>query len=147
MIQPSELQLHLPIIVGDGMQSTTTQVWQMLQAANGGNLNMVRCLAAQCTGLLYAQYNYAPPIHFAVREGHEDLVRYLLEQGAHDPDYKIYPFLDTLQTVARDRDLNKIATMLDEYAASDKIRHRGDNGRIDYGRKLRTLLPLSGWSA
>lgn len=120
--------------VGNEMTSTTTQVWQMLQAANAGNLNMVRCLATECPGLLYAQYNYAPPIHFAVREGHTHLVKYLLEEGAHDPDYRIYPFLDSLQTIATDRGLNEIATMLDDYANSDKVRHRGDNGAIDYGR-------------
>jgi ankyrin repeat protein len=29
------------------------------------------------------------PIHFAVREGHVELVKYLLDNGAHDPNYKI----------------------------------------------------------
>ncbi len=46
----------------------------------------------ECPELIYAQYNYHPPIHFAVREGHLDLVRYLLRNGAHAPDYRSYPF-------------------------------------------------------
>ena len=120
--------------VGDGMISTTTQVWQMLQAAYNGDLDMVRRLAAECPGLLYAQYNYAPPIHLAVREGHLHLVRFLLEQGAHDPDYKFYPFRESLQIVARDRGLEQIADLLDEYCRCGQVRFRGDNGEIDYGR-------------
>lgn len=43
---------------------------------------------------------YAPPLHFAVREGHEDLVKYLVANGGLDPTYRTYPFLDTLATVA-----------------------------------------------
>jgi ankyrin repeat protein len=134
MIQPPELKLHLPMVVGDNMNATTTQVWQMLQAAHTGNLDIVRCLSTECAGLLYAQYNYAPPIHFAVREGHTSLVKYLLEKGAHDPGYKIYPFRESLQTIAEDRGLNEIVAILDEYAAGNNIRYRGDNGEIDYGR-------------
>jgi len=120
--------------VGDGMISTTTQVWQMLQAVCGGHLDMVQRLSVECPGLLYAQYNYAPPIHFAVREGHSHLVRFLLEQGAHDPDYKFYPFHESLQIVARDRGLEQIADLLDEYCRCGQVRYRGDNGEIDYGR-------------
>src|SRR5215204_7700315 len=131
MIQPHEMKLNLPMIVANGVVSTTTKVWNILVGSKNGNLEEVKHLVNECPELIFAQYNYTPPIHFAVREGHTDLVKYLLDNGAHDPDYKIYPFSDTLQTLAQDRNNNKIADLLNEYAA-DTSRHKfkGDNGKI-----------------
>lgn len=121
--------------LSNGMVSTTTNVWNTLVASKEGNLAKVMELVDRYAELIYAQYNYTPPIHFAVREGHTDLVRYFLDNGAHDPGYKIYPFLDTLQTVAQDRGYDEIATLLNEYA-TDNSRHKfkGDNGEIHYKR-------------
>jgi ankyrin repeat protein len=135
MIQPIELKLDVPIQVGNGVVSSATKVWEILSASYNGDLDKVNKLADECPELLYAQYNYTPPIHFAVREGHSDMVKYLLNKGAHDPAYKIYPFLDTLQILARDRGFDEIAALLDEYAA-DSSRHKfkGDNGEIYYNR-------------
>lgn len=62
--------------------------------------------------LFMRKYNYAPPIHFAVREGHKDLVAYLLENGANDPEYRFYPFQESLQTVANDRGFPEIERLL-----------------------------------
>src|SRR6185312_2387609 len=134
MLQPPELKLILPMTVGGKQKTTTIQVWEILSASYYGDLEKVKSLAAECPGLLYAQYNYAPPIHLAVREGHRDLVEYLLAQGAHDPDYRIYPFLDSLQTLATDRGYDEIAAMLGNYATAGNVRFRGDNGAIDYKR-------------
>jgi ankyrin repeat protein len=135
MIQPEELKLHLPMQVGNGMRSSTTKVWEILLASHAGYLPRVKELVAECPGLIYAQYNYAPPIHFAVREGHIELVKYLLDNGAHDPSYRFYPFLDTMQTVAGDRGYTEIIALLDEYGANPSMyKHSGDNGRIFYNR-------------
>lgn len=134
MIQPPELKLHLPMEVGGRQRATTTQVWLMLQAAYYGDLEAVKTLAADCHGLLYAQYNYAPPIHFAVREGHTELVKFLLTEGAHDPTYHFYPFQESLQAVASDRGYHHIVALLDDYAAKGTVRYTGDNGRIFYQR-------------
>jgi hypothetical protein len=135
MLQPNELKLDLPMEVGNGVISTTSKVWEMLSAAHTGDLNKVKSLAADCPELLYAQYNYAPPIHFAVREGHAELVTFLLAQGAHDPDYRFYPFQESLQTVANDRGYTEIENLLDEYAVNTNIQKcKGDNGEIFYGR-------------
>ncbi|WP_345105681.1 ankyrin repeat domain-containing protein [Mucilaginibacter panaciglaebae] len=120
--------------IGSGKKATTTQVWLMLQAAYYGDLEKVQALASECEGLLYAQYNYAPPIHFAVREGHIELVKYLLSRGAHDSAYRFYPFLDSMQTVALDRGYKEIAALLDDYAGKDCARYKGDNGKITYNR-------------
>lgn len=135
MIQPNELKLHLPMEVANGVVSATSKVWEILQAGYYGNLQKVKTLIDECPALIYAQYNYAPPIHFAVREGHIELVKYLLERGAHDPDYRFYPFQESLQTVAHDRGYFEIEDLLDKYG-SDPSWHkfRGDNGRIVYNR-------------
>lgn len=129
MIQPPELKLNLPMEVDNKTISTTTKVWEILKASHDGDLYKVKELVHECPDLIYAQYNYAPPIHFAVREEHVDLVKYLLNDGAHDPDYKFYPFLDSMQTVANDRGYFEIENILNEYA-TDTSRHKykGDNG-------------------
>src|SRR5688500_13676841 len=134
MVQPNEMKRELSMKLSNGAVSTTTQVWNILTASREGNLEQVKKLAGECPELIYAQYNYTPPIHFAVREGHVDLVNYLLDQGAQDPSYKIYPFQDSLLTIAQDRGHGEIAILLEEYNRDPlRCKFRGDNGAIDYG--------------
>ena len=135
MLQPIELKLDLPMKLSNDVVSTTTKVWNVLVASKRGDLKAVKRMADECHELLFAQYNYTPPIHFAVREGHVELVKYLLDNGAHDPKYKIYPFQDSLQTIANDRGYNDIESLLNEYAASSLLqKYKGDNGEILYDR-------------
>ena len=135
MIQPTELKTDRPMVLASNVVSTTTKVWEILVATRNGDLETVKRLGNECHELLYAQYNYTPPIHFAVREGHIGLVTYLLDNGAHDPKYRIYPFLDNLQTVANDRGYHEIESLLNEYEENDsKQRYKGDNGEIVYDR-------------
>jgi ankyrin repeat protein len=135
MIQPNELKLNLPVELSNGVMSDTTRVWDILVASKNGDLDTVKKMVDKCPELIYAQYNYTPPIHFAVREGHIDLVKYLLSNGAHNPDYKIYPFLDSLQTIANDRDFSEMETILNEYANNTVMhKYKGDNGEIFYNR-------------
>jgi len=135
MIQPYELKLGLPMNIPDGIVSTTTKVWDILVASHRGDLEAVKEIVDECPELIYAQYNYTPPIHFAVREGHPDLVNYLLEQGAYDPTYRIYPFLESLVTIAEDRGHNDIANALIEYADNpSRQKYNGDNGKINFNR-------------
>jgi len=135
MTQPIEMKLDLPMALANGVLSSTSKVWEALVAGKNGDLPKLKELVTACPELIYAQYNYTPPIHFAVREGHIDLVKYLLDQGAHDPNYKIYPFLDSLVTLAEDRGSIEIASLLNQYA-DDKGKHKykGDNGEIHYNR-------------
>jgi hypothetical protein len=131
MTQPSELKQTLPMELSNGIVSTTTQVWEVLAASRNGDLPRVKELVTECPELVFAQYNYTPPIHFAVREGHAALVEYLLDQGAHDPDYKTYPFLDELPTMAEDRGYTVIAQLLRQYKDDPaRWKFKGDNGRI-----------------
>ncbi|MBA4850666.1 ankyrin repeat domain-containing protein [Emticicia sp. BO119] len=136
MIQPIEMKTELPMYIANKATSTTIQVWKMLYASYEGDIDTVQALYKKTPELIYAQYNYTPPIHFAVREGHYHLVEYLLQQGAYSPDYKTYPFLDSLFTVALDRGYDDIAFMLQQYTDSPtRHKYKGDNGEILYKRR------------
>jgi ankyrin repeat protein len=134
MLQPIELRTERPIQLHDGLTSTTTAVWNVLVASHAGDLTAVQALAAQEPALLTCQFNYTPPLHFAVREGHEALVRYLGDRGAFDPTYRTYPFLDSLVTVALDRGHTRIAEFLTDSPNRLSGSRKGDTGTIDYGQ-------------
>jgi ankyrin repeat protein len=135
MIQPNELKLDLPMTISNGVVSSTTKVWNSLFASKNGDLESMRKLVGECPELAYAQYNYTPPIHFAVREGHVELVKYLLDNGAHDPAYKIYPFKESLEIIAEDRGHEQILSLLKQYADNAAVhKYKGDNGEIHYMR-------------
>ena len=132
MLTPVEMQRTLPMTLHGGAKSTTTEVWAMLSAASAGDLSRVRELVAQRPALATCQYNYTPPLHFAVREGHLELARFLVDRGAYDPGYKSYPFGDSLLTIARDRGHDAIAALL-ESARERGLAHKWvDTGEIDY---------------
>ncbi len=135
MIKPVEMKKTLPMKLHDGVVSTTTEVWGMLTASRDGNLDRVKELASLCPALITCQYDYTSPLHLAVREGHLDLVRNLVENGALDPTYKTHPFLESLVTVADDRGHGEIAELLKRSLDDPKLtRAWGDTGKIDHGR-------------
>ena len=70
MLTPVEMQRTLPMTLHGGAVSTTTEVWAMLSACRAGDLAQAQELMAQRPELATCQYNYTPPLHFAVREGH-----------------------------------------------------------------------------
>jgi ankyrin repeat protein len=121
-IQPAELKPTLPMEMQDGEYSTTTQVWRMLVASRAGNLEQVTELVAATPGLVTCYYNYMPPLHLAVREGHLPLVRYLLERGALDGADVTYPYNETFVTIAEDRGYGEIAALLKEYTGRPEAR-------------------------
>lgn len=119
----------------NGAVSTTTDVWRMLVASRDGDLDGVKELAHRCPALLTCEYDYTAPLHLAVREGHLEIVRYLVEQGALDPTYKTHPFMDSLVTVADDRGYDAIEELLKQSLDDPKlIRAWGDTGKIDFGK-------------
>lgn len=135
MIQPFEMKETRPIKLHDGVVSTTTDVWSMLTASRDGDLDRVKELAQRCPALLTCQYDYTAPLHLAVREGHLDLVRHLVEQGALDPTYKNHPFLDPLVTLAEDREYGEIAEFLKQSLDNPELTHEwGDVGAIERGK-------------
>lgn len=135
MKQPNELKTNFPVELSNGVISSTTMVWQVLLASRNGDLSTVIKLIDVCPELAYAQYNYAPPIHLAVREGHLELVKYLLSKGAYNTTYQTYPFQDTLPMIAQDRGHDEIETLLKEFThETSHHKYKGDNGAIRFPR-------------
>jgi len=121
--------------LSNGERSTTTKVWETLMASKEGNLEKLKALVRETPGLIFAQYNYTPPIHFAVREGHIELVRYILEKGALDANYITYPFKDSLLTIAEERGHKEIVSILKYYLTDHSLqKYQGDNGEIHYNK-------------
>jgi len=115
-IRPIELRRSQLITFSDGGSAPADIVWSMFLASHAGDLDRVKALVARYPGLARHEYNYTPPIHFAAREGHAELVRYLLGLGA-DPAYQSYPFGDSLLTIAEDREHGAAAVVLREHLA------------------------------
>ena len=135
MIQPTEMTKTLPMELHDGAVSTTIDVWNMLTASQDGDFERVKELAQRCPALITCQYDYTSPLHLAVREGHLELVRYLVGRGALDPADKTHPFMDSLVMVADDRGYDEIAQFLKQSLSDPRLtREWGDTGKIDYGR-------------
>jgi len=116
-IRPLELRSTRVITLPDGGSAPADTVWSMYLAAHAGDLDQVKALVARHPGLARHEYNYTPPVHFAVREGHARLVRFLLDRGGVDPSYRSYPFQDTLLTIAEDRGHSAVAAVLREQLA------------------------------
>jgi ankyrin repeat protein len=129
MIQPLEMKESRPIKLHDGGVSTTTDVWNMLSASFDGDLDRVQALADRSPRLLTCQYDYTSPLHLAVREGHVEVVTFLVERGALDPSYRTHPFLDPLLTVAEERGFTQITRILQQPL---ETREWGDTGGIDF---------------
>lgn len=98
-------------------------IWSTIDAAARGDATRLRELIQGDPLLVHAQYWYTHPIHFAVRAGHEEAVRVLLQGGA-DPEYNAY-YDGSLIDMARERGHERIAQTLEEW--------RRSMGRIEPG--------------
>jgi ankyrin repeat protein len=85
--------------------------WEIIGAAATGDIpRLLRLLDGDPT-LSCRGYFYMPPIHFAVREGHAEVVRILLDAGADsewDGDYG-----DRLIEMAKERGYDAVAAILE----------------------------------
>jgi ankyrin repeat protein len=90
-------------------------VWDTICAAVTGDVAALRRLLERDPNLYRAEYWYTQPIHFAVREGHLEAVRVLLDAGA-DPD-AAGVIGEDLITIARDRGHEAVARLLEEIRA------------------------------
>ena len=109
MIKPDELGSDRPY----GQWSCRgSDVWDAISAAVSGDSEALRRLLERDPNLARVEYQ---PIHFAVREGHLEAVRILLDAGA-DPS-TVGLSGDDLVTVARDRGHEAVALLLEEVRA------------------------------
>jgi ankyrin repeat protein len=113
-IRPAQFGSSETIALPDGGFASADTVWSMFLAAHAGDLDRVKALVARHPGIVRCEYNYTPPIHFAAREGHTSVVRFLLEHGANAA-YKSYPFQDSLLTLAEDHEHAATARILREH--------------------------------
>ena len=86
-------------------------IWEMLCAAMNGDVGQIRRLLKRDPNLVRAEYWYTRPIHFAVREGHLEAARTLVEAGA-EPTFVRYGGED-LTIVARDRGHEEVARYIE----------------------------------
>lgn len=111
LIRPAELSAGRRWTLADGTDVPTNDVFAVFAAAREGDIATVTRLVARTPLLATIEYNYTPPIHFAVREGHRDVAEFLLDHGA-DPAYRSYPFQESLLTFAEDRGHEELAELL-----------------------------------
>jgi ankyrin repeat protein len=86
--------------------------WAIITAAADGNVAVVRHLLDRDPTLSGKGYFYTPPIHFAVREGHPEIVQMLLDAGA-DSEWNGH-YGDSLIDMAKERGHDRAATILEQ---------------------------------
>ena len=93
-------------------------IWQVLNAARDGDASRLRTMLKADPTLVDAEFWYTPPLHFAVREGHLEAARMLLDAGADIFHRSLYAQETLLQT-ALDRGHDEVANLL-----RDELRRR-----------------------
>jgi uncharacterized protein len=135
MIQPAEMRETRPMKLHGGVISSTTDVWNMLTAAQNGDLAGAKAMVERCPALVGGKYDYTSPLHLAVREGHLELVHYLVKHGGLDPADRNHPFMEPLVVAAEDRGDDEIAGYLKQSLKDPSLTHTlGDTGKIDFGK-------------
>jgi ankyrin repeat protein len=118
-IRPVELRAggSVPLRGGTDGFAPADAAWDLFLATRNGDASRVRQIVGEYPDLALFEYNYTPPIHFAVREGHADLVRFFIDRGADVGSYRSYPFQDSLLTFAEDRGHTDVAQVLRTHLA------------------------------
>jgi ankyrin repeat protein len=87
--------------------------WALFEACAAGDLPKVKALVAKDRRLVNGQFWYQFPIHMAVRAGHADIVKLLLEHGADLGQSRFtYNSWDKLLLCAQERDYRQIESLL-----------------------------------
>jgi uncharacterized protein len=104
-------------------------VWEVLTAANSGDVPSMRRLLDRDPSLSRKGYFYTPPIHFAVREGHLEIVEMLLAAGA-DVEWNGH-YGASLIDMANERGHDDVAALL-EKARAERGRTAPSQTREDH---------------
>jgi len=112
LFRPVALRGDRPFVLADGTVATTDDVFRMFVAARAGDLATIDSLIARTPALALVEYNYTPPLHFAVREGRLPIVERLVGRGADVGGYRSYPFGDAYLTLAEDHEHHDVAEFL-----------------------------------
>lgn len=89
--------------------------WEVITAATSGDAAAMRRLLADDPARSRNGYFYTPPIHFAVREGHTEIVQMLLDAGA-DSEWNGH-YGASLISLAKERDHDDVAKVLEKARA------------------------------
>ena len=136
---------HLTSEYNGFMKGRGIQVWDTLRASAEGDLKKVRAFLSEDPGLANCEFAYFTPLHFAVREGHTELVRLFLDAGADPTSKSGLEWQERPLVKARDRGHDEIAALLEEamrtrFRASPAGKEICDAVRDGDGEKVHALL-------
>ena len=78
LVRPDELKSQEEMWSG----GKGTDFWAMIQESIEGDLDTIRSLVEKDPRLVASYHRYRRPLHFAVQEGHANVVQFLLDHGA-----------------------------------------------------------------
>jgi ankyrin repeat protein len=108
-------------------------IWETMCAADVGDTAALRHLLDKDPSLSRAEYWYQHPLHYAVRGGHLEAVRLLLDAGG-DPEWNAYD--GKLAAMARDRGHEAVAKLLDEACRKrGRVAPSKENHPVHYSAK------------
>lgn len=140
LLMPMELDLESVDWTGS---HPNVIIWKILNAARDGDLDEVNSIIQKYPRAVDAQFWYVPPLHFAVREGHLDVVRFLVEHGADLTNQTLYggeTFYQTAQDRGHTDVMNFLREAMQESMSSDgeihPIHEAAKAGDVNEVRKL-----------
>ncbi|MGI8601369.1 MAG: ankyrin repeat domain-containing protein [Verrucomicrobiales bacterium] len=112
MTQPEEMRTKTYVYGVEKLNGY--DAWALFKACARGDVPKVKSLLAKDRRLVNAQYWYQFPIHMAVRAGHREIVKLLLDGGA-DPGQSRYTYnsWDKLLLIAKERGYRQIESLLE----------------------------------
>ncbi|MBT3269695.1 sigma-70 family RNA polymerase sigma factor [Candidatus Poribacteria bacterium] len=122
--------------------------WDLMRACAAGDIKEVRRLIRRDANLVNAQHWYQFPIHFAVREGHAEIVRLLLDAGAEPGRSRyIYNSWQDLVADARRRGYDDVLSVLEStlrtrYAYDPEFEHLAQAIRDRDREQIDALLSI-----
>jgi ankyrin repeat protein len=111
MTQPEEMKTTAYVYGVEKLNGY--DAWALFQACAAGDMAKVKALLAKDRRLVNAQFWYQFPVHMAVRAGHAEIARLLLDQGA-DPGQSRFTYnsWDKLLLCANERGHRRVESVL-----------------------------------